>query len=149
MSADERELSAEERQEIDALLPQGWQLAGLDPHTGPAAGAVVRAVNDLVGQLRKDALSQERAAELALTLGCLLGQQWCREFGWEWRYVSIGTFQGYGVVPAGGRFVYFAMHDVHELLVSQTAELNLRLLFNLVAAGDLPPASDREYVSLG
>jgi hypothetical protein len=144
---DERELRAEERRELDGLLPQAYQLVGLDPEPVPAAGVVVRAINDLVGRLRTDAPGG--AIELSLTLGFLLGQQWCSEFGWEWRLVTVGRFKGYGVVPADSRFVYFAMQDVYELLVSETEELNLLLIFNMVAAGDVPPASSHEYLSLG
>ena len=32
---------------------------------------------------------------------------------------------------------------------SAAGELNLLLLFNMIAAGNLPPASGREYVPLG
>lgn len=63
--------------------------------------------------------------------------------------VVSGEDENYGVVPPDRSFVYFAMQDVYELLVSDTAELNLLLLFNMAAAGDLPPASSREYVSFG
>lgn len=146
---DERELSAEERRELEGLLPEAYRLVGLDPEPVPAAGVAVRAINELAGRLRMDALDGERTVELSLALGCLLGQQWCSEFGWEWRLVTLGRFQGYGVVPADGSFVYFAMQDVYELLTSETGELNLLLLFNMVAAGDVPPASAHEYVSLG
>jgi hypothetical protein len=145
---DEPELSAEERRELYRLLPEAYRLTGLDPESVPAA-VVVRTINDLVSQLRTDAPSGQRAIELSLALGCLLGQQWCREFGWEWRLVTVGTFQGYGVVPADSRFVYFAVKDVYELLVSKMDELNLLLLFNMVAAGEVPPASSHEYLSLG
>jgi hypothetical protein len=146
---DERELSAEERRELEGLLPEAYLLVGLDPESVPAAGVVVRAIDDLVGRLRTDAPGGERAIELSLTLGCLLGQQWCSEFGWEWRLVTSGRFKSYGVVPADSRFVYFAMKDVLDLLASETEELNLLLLFNMVAAGNVPPASGHEYVSLG
>lgn len=146
---DERELTAEERQELEGLLPEAWRLVGLDPESVPAAGVVVGAINDLVGRLRTDAPGGERAIELSLALGCLLGQQWCSEFGWQWRLVTSDRFEGYGVVPADSRFVYFAMQDIYNLLVRDTDELNLLLMFNMVAAGDVPPASDHEYVSLG
>jgi hypothetical protein len=52
-------------------------------------------------------------------------------------------------VPPDRSFVYFAMNDVYQLLSDETAELNLLLLFNMVAAGEMPPASSHEYVSLG
>ena len=147
--ADERDLNAEEREEIESLLPEAYRLAGLDPEAAPAAGAVVRAVNDLVGRLRAEDLDGERASELALALGCLLGQQWCSEFGWEWRLVIEGEFEGYGVVPADRRFVYFPMQDVYDLLVREADELNLLLLFNMTAADCLPADSGYAYVGLG
>jgi hypothetical protein len=113
---DERELSAEERRELNGLLPQAYRLVGLDPDPVPATGVVVSAIDHLVGRLRTDVLGRERATELSLTLGCLLGQQWCSECGWEWRLVTLDGFEGYGVVPADSRFVYFAMQDVYGQL---------------------------------
>ena len=82
-------------------------------------------------------------------LGSLLGQQWCSEFGWEWRMVSLPKFSGYGVVPADSRYVYFASKDVYDLLISETDELNLLSLFDMAAAGNLPPASGNEHMTLG
>jgi hypothetical protein len=146
---DERELSAEERRELEGLLPKAYRLAGLDREPIPAPHAVVRAINEFVRQLRADLPGGDQAAELALTIGCLLGQQWCGEFGWEWRLVSLPGFEGYGVVPPDRRFVYFPMQDVYDLLISESDELNLLLLFNMVAAGNVPPASAHEYMSLG
>lgn len=109
----------------------------------------MRAIDELVGRLRADSPGGERAAELARALGSLLGQQWCSEFGWEWRLVSLPGFESYGVVPSDSRYVYFAIKDIYDLLISETDELNLLLLFNMVAAGNLPPASGHEHVSLG
>jgi hypothetical protein len=146
---DERELSTEERRELEGLLSQAYRLVDLDPELVHAPRAAVRAIDELVGQLRADAPHAEQAVELALTLGCLLGQQWCSAFGWEWRVVTLARFEGYGVVPSDSRFVYFAMQDVYDLLISEADELNLLLLFNMVAAGNLPPASAHEHVSLG
>jgi hypothetical protein len=110
---------------------------------------VVRAIDEMVGRLRPDNPNEERATELARTLGSLLGQQWRSEFGWEWRLVSLPRFGSYGVVPSDSRFVYFPIKDVHDLLTSQTEELNLLSLFDMAAAGNLPPASEREHVTLG
>lgn len=145
----ERELRTEERRYLEGLLPQGYRLVGLDREPVPAPRAVVRAIDELVGRLRADSPGGERAAELARALGSLLGQQWCSEFGWEWRLVSLPGFEGYGVVPSDSRYVYFAIKDIYDLLISETDELNLLLLFNMVAAGNLPPASGHEHVSLG
>jgi len=146
---DERELSAEEFRELEGLLPQAYRLVGLDPGSAPSASAVVRAINDVIGRLRADPPGEERAIDLSLALGCLLGQQWCTGLGWEWRLVTVGGFEGYGVVPADRRFAYFPMRDLHDLLRRKASELNVLLLFNMVAAGNVPPASPHEYVRLG
>ena len=62
--------------------------------------------------------------------------------------VALGDFEGYAVVPADRRFVYFPVQDIRHLL-REAGELNLLLLFNMVAAGSVPPASDRDYLPLG
>lgn len=72
---DERELNAEERRELNGLLPQAYRLVGLDPGPVPASGVVVSAIDHLVGRLRAGVPGGERATELSLTLGCLLGQR--------------------------------------------------------------------------
>ena len=145
----ERELRAEEREWLDGLLPEAYRLTGLDRELVSAPRAVVRAIDELAGRLRAENPGGERAGELAGTLGSLLGQQWCSEFGWEWRMVSLPKFSGYGVVPADSRYVYFAFKDVYDWLVSETDELNLLSLFDTAAAGNLPPASAREHMTLG
>lgn len=109
----------------------------------------MRAVSDLVGRLRTEAPDGKRASELSVALGCLLGQQWCVEFSWEWRLVDLGSFEGYGAVPADRRFVYFPMQDIYDLLVSEADELNLLLLFNIAGTGSLPPPPDFRYIPVG
>ncbi len=145
----ERELRAEERRYLQGLLQQAYRLLGLDPEPVPPPRAVVRAIDEVVGRLRADHPGGERAAELAGMLGTLLEQQWCSEFGWDWRLVSLRRFESYGVVPPDSRFVYFATKDVYDLLISETEEVNLLLLFNMAAAGNLPPASAHEHITLG
>ena len=145
----ERELRAESRRYLEDLLPQAYHLLGLDQEPLPPPGAIVRAIDELVGRLRADRPSEKRAAELSGALGSLLGHQWCSELGWDWRMVSLRKFESYGVVPPDSRFVYFPIKDVSDLLVSETEEVNLLLLFNMAAAGNLPPASDHEHVMLG
>jgi uncharacterized protein (DUF2342 family) len=51
--------------------------------------------------------------------------------------------------PSDSRYVYFAFRDVQDLLISETGELNLLSLFSMAAAGNLPPASGREHMTLG
>jgi hypothetical protein len=41
---DERELSAEERRELNGLLPQAYRLLGLAPEPVPAAAVIVTAI---------------------------------------------------------------------------------------------------------
>jgi hypothetical protein len=146
---DERELNGEERQELEGLLPQAYRLVGLDREPAASADAVVGAINSLIGWLRADAPDGERAIEWSAALGCLLGQQWCSGLGWEWRLVTLDGLEGYGVVPADRRFVYFPMQDIHDLLTSEADELNLLLLFSMVSAGDVPPAAPHDYLPLG
>ncbi len=145
----ERELSAEEVSELNGMLPEAWRLLGIDPAAAPSPRDTVSAVNEFVGRARGDGMDRERAIELSFVLGALLGEQWRTELGWQWRLVTLGRFQGYGVVSADRRFVYFAMNDLHHLLIDADDELNLLLLFNMAREGTLSGEVGRGYVSLG
>src|SRR5262249_53710394 len=62
----------------------------------PTHGRVSRSWSiGLAGQLRLWSwpADQARAVDLSVALGCLLGQQWHREFGWEWRVVILGEYE--------------------------------------------------------
>ncbi len=146
---EDRALAADEREEIESNLQHAYLLAGLEEEAPLPPSVVVRAINELVRELMAQHPEQEDAVEFSVALGCLLGEQWRSEFGWEWRVVSFGEDEGYGMVPADRRFVYFPLQDIYHLLVREGDELNLMLLFNMVAGGSLPLASDRQYVSLG
>lgn len=145
----DRELAADEREEIQNCLAQGYRLAELDPQGSAEPDVIVRAINELVRDLRADRPQDQQVIEFSVALGALLGEQWCRELDWEWRVVIFGQDEGYGVVPADRRYVYLPLQDIYQLFLREEDELNLMLLFNLVADGSLPPAADRQYVSLG
>jgi hypothetical protein len=63
-------------------------------------------------------------------------------------YRPLSTSDWAFLTPADRRFVYFPVKDPHDLLFSKGGELNVLLLFNMVAAGNVPPASRQQYVPL-
>lgn len=143
----ERELSAEQRDYLDGRVPEAYRLLGLDQESSP--GAVVRAIDELVGRVRAEHPSEQRTAELWGALGSLLGRQWCDELGWHWSQVSLRRIESFGVVPPDSRYVYFPVAAVYDLLTGETEDVNLLSLFTMAAAGDLPPASGNEHLRLG
>jgi hypothetical protein len=146
---EDRELAADERAEIQGYLLRAGRLTGLDPQTAPSPAVVVRAINETVRHLREGRPGTSDAEAFSIMLGCLLGEQWCAEFGWEWRLVTEDGVSRYGVLPADRRLAYFPMSDVYQLLTDAEDELNLTLLFNRQADGALGPAEAGQYLTVG
>jgi hypothetical protein len=106
---EDRALAADEREEIESNLQHAYLLAGLDEEAPLPPSVVVRTINELVRELMAQHPEQEDAVEFSVALGCLLGEQWRSEFGWEWRVVSFGEDEGYGMVPADRRIRLFSV----------------------------------------
>jgi hypothetical protein len=93
---------------------------------------------------------EDGMAMTAITLGCLWGQAVCGQLGWEWAAVSLepGT-EFYGVVTPSRSHVVFPLHFMQELLSDPERDQTSLLLYNMLKAGSLPPASPGEYSVLG
>jgi hypothetical protein len=146
---EDRELEADERAEIQGYLLRAGRLTGLAPETAPSPAVVVRAINETVRHLREGRPGSSDAESFSIMLGCLLGEQWRAEFGWEWRLVTEDGVGRFGVVPADRRFAYFPMSDIYRLLTDIEDELNLMLAFDQQADDAHGPAEAGQYLTVG
>ena len=149
--ASERALSSDELAEFNALLPDAYQLLGLQAAPQPGDSAqVVGHIDRTVDRLRRQQIPDGQAKDIAFALGYLLGEQIRATVGWHWRYVTQDNgFTSYGVVSPDRSYVYFTIKDIYDLFRIPEDELNLALLFNMILAGSLPKGNNKRYVSLG
>lgn len=88
--------------------------------------------------------SSERAMALAAVFGDLV----CRTRGWSWVELRVEPDGRWpAVAPPAGTHALAVVPFIHKQLSSDAP--TLRLLFNLIAAGQLPPAIDGTVVTLG
>jgi hypothetical protein len=147
MAKSDRPLTEEERGEVEDCLDhaRGW--------FGDAAGAaspdriqqwIYETVNALRSKPRET--TEDGRTQTALNLGCLWGQAVCDQLGWEWAAVSLEPgSEFYGVVAPSRSHAIFPLHYVQELLSDPERGQTSLLLYNMLKAGDLPPAEPREY----
>jgi hypothetical protein len=140
------------------------------PLTGPEQGEVKKYVNDAcrriggtwpafsddwqqrlyeaINTFRSQPAEAREAgvSEAALCFGCLWGETLCNETGWEWATVTLRPDEEfYGVVSPSRSHVVFPLHYLRDLLSDPERDQTSLLLYNMLKAGDLPPAGPGEY----
>jgi hypothetical protein len=89
---------------------------------------------------------EARLSEAALCFGCLWGEALWNETDWEWAAVSLEPDKElYGVVSPARSHVVFPLHYLRDLLSDPERDQTSLLLYNMLKAGDLPPAEPGEY----
>ena len=148
----ERSLGADVRREINELASAARELLGLGA-TGGSPKDIVAAIDQTLttrGWLAKTGLE---ADEAAVALGSLWGEQLTRAFKWEWVGLHEHDSEDdedphVGVVSPDRRFVVFPSYFIRALL-EPDSDVTALLTFNMIAAGNLPPADAGTYVELG
>ena len=96
-------------------------------------------------------MKPEAQQDHAIALGCLWGQTVCDALGWEWCLVKKGDAKIFSVAsPNRSHFVppmQFLQDQIRRR--GADAEITTLLLFNVLVAGDLPPARARDLHPLG
>ena len=155
---DEQPLAEEVRREIEMLAGAARELLDL-PASGGDPRTIVGTIDAAIrsqGWLEKTGLE---ADEAAIALGALWGEQLTRAFGWSWVTLTEtepdveedadeADDEHVGVVPADRRYLVFPTYFIRGLL-EPDADVTALLTFNLIAAGNLPPAESGEYIELG
>jgi hypothetical protein len=128
--------------ELDMVVPAGAALLGVDVDDEPKS--IVAAIDKYVDEHLADEIDHD----VIISLGALLGQQYVREFGWQWVELVYGEDDT----------VYSVVDPAHQIgnhplvwvlrVVEQGHELNFLLNFNMVAAGNVPPPRDDGPVML-
>jgi hypothetical protein len=107
---------------------------------------------EAINAFRSEPVDSRKAllSKAALCFGCLWGQTICYELGWEWAAVSLEPgAEFYGVVSPSRSHMVFPLHYLQDLLSDPERDQTSLLLYNMLKAGSLPPASPGEYSVIG
>jgi hypothetical protein len=146
----DRSLDAEEMSEVQAYERHGLELLGF-PEKGASPAEVQQAILGKVDSVREtpDQIDPEACKELALTLACLWGQIICGELGWEWALVTFNEGDFYAIVTRNRSHAILPLHYFDDLIKDREADPTSLLIYNMLKAGDLPPAEAGAYRLLG
>jgi len=152
MAKTDRPLTEAERDEVEnhLAIALGWFGDGAD---SASPDQKQQWIYETVNALRSKPPAEKHEDGMtmtAITLGCLWGQAVCGQFGWEWAAVSLEPgAEFYGVVSPSRSHVVFPLHYMQELLSDPERDHTSLLLYNMLKAGSLPPASPGKYSALG
>lgn len=151
----ERAPNKDELQDLERLVDEGIECVGhvVDlPSDLDDSAAVVRAIRECVDKLRQGATlpSAYRDLEQAgYALGTLWGDELRRGCQWEWAYLQADSgFEGWALVSPDRAHACFAHHFIFDKLADPESDNTVALLFNMIAAGDVPPSSSGQYMTL-
>ena len=156
----ERPLTADEEQELDALIVTALELVPLPD--GVALGdelppeALIFAIDAAVDAARNGAQLSELLPldEVAAALGALWADELCRRSGWGMVIATFGAdepepFETLAVVKADRSAAVLPLALVGAALTDRHVENNLGVLFHLIVRGDYPPCSAGDWRVLG
>lgn len=146
-------VSAEIMNEIRECVKEGLELIGLSQGASP--DEVQRAIFQKVNDLRDDISATpedfdgETILDLALRLGCLWGQVICDELDWEWANVTFPEGDFFAILTPDRSRVMLPLHYFKELMNDPEKDPTSELIYNMLKAGNLPPAEANEYLVFG
>ncbi|MDR2220849.1 MAG: hypothetical protein LBE24_09800 [Methylobacillus sp.] len=142
--AEAREVDAETMDDIVHYEQKGLEFLGIGADMPPAE--IVRVITERVRELKAENRSLDKDDTLAL--GCLLGRQYIRGFGWHWAEV-VWDFNeedsAIGVLPQDNSLFINPMWWMSDTLETRTST-NFMLNYNMVAANNIPAAQPDEAV---
>jgi hypothetical protein len=140
----EQDLPPELREQMRRLATDGAARLGDLGNASPAD--VVARIHERVGSIRP--LGGGDLDGESTALGCLWGEQICAAHGWTWVILTRADEEAYAIVPPDRRFSIFPTIFMHSKLKDRGAENTVRLVFDLLAAGDLPDVAPGTYALL-
>ena len=137
----EQEFLPKLRDEMLQLAANGAARLGNLERADP--GQVVAAIYQRVEAVRP--LAGGDLDEESMALGCLWGEQICAALGWAWVVLTRDDEEAYAIVPPDRRFSIFPTIFMHSKLKTRGAENTVRLVFDMLASGDVPDSPPGAY----
>lgn len=128
-------------EELREFSADGARRAGLEKLS--SAMVVLEAISARVEAVRP--LADEALLDEALGLGCLWAEQVCGSLGWSWATLTSGDAEHHCIVSPDRRFAIHATAYLRSLLSDREADNTVVLLFNMIAAGNVPQAEAGQY----
>ncbi len=127
--------------DIDAFVPRGYRRLGLEgePRPEEVVDRVHRAVDAIQSGATKLKKNERTAAQMEL--GCAWGEQLHRALGWQWASVAGGL----ALVSRDRAVAHHPFAFVGRLIAPRARGNTVALLFNMLAAGQLPPSKPGSY----
>ena len=134
----ERPLTAGEGAELEYGIARGFALVGLssfDVDFGAGQKLVFEHVKKYArGKESAPGLSKD---DLAFQLGCVWGELLRRKVGWAWAVAGVGADESFAIYSPGREFVILPVALMFNQLEMYAP--TALLIYNMVAAGKLPP----------
>jgi len=138
-------LPAEVQAELTQLLREGRDWLGLTAQTSALASAT--AVYEMLEKLPRGKKATEGTAEKTLQLAMVWADALCRECHWEWVQVRRAG-EEYVIVSSDRSLMIEPMAYIQETRSGKRAENTALLLFNMIAAANVPRAPAHSYTPL-
>ena len=84
-----------------------------------------------------------------LMLACAWGEQVCRGLGYQWVHVQWEGGGSIGIVPDNRAFAIYPMPYIRRIYEDPHADNTILLLYNMLAAGNVPQSKPWTYLTLG
>lgn len=150
-TVDERQLTAEEQEELDSLADNIFASVPV-PNNPEDPVQVVAAIGHFVDELRTTGFDNEALTDWCFLLGSRLGKEMISVLGWDWVHLTFveDGFSGYAVAEPDRAHVVFPMNNIYSLLTEPDLINNILLLFNMLRSGNTGPLMPpKSYLSLG
>lgn len=127
-------------------LPRAWQKRVLGATAWlreVTAEDAISALYEEIDRYRKARGPRSRAAGTAASIGCRLAVLLARELGWTLSWGCSGSSQGVVVASIDRRFAVFTVELAEEQMRRQDNDITIKLMFNMLRAGNLPEPPSR------
>lgn len=135
----ERPLTAGERAELENGITKGTAFAGLSSLEVDFDSGQKQVFEHVKKYARgKESASGLSKDDLAFQLGCAWGELLRRKAGWEWAVASVGPDESFAIYSPKREFVILPVALMFNQLEMYAP--TALLIYNMVAAGKLPPS---------
>jgi hypothetical protein len=145
----EEALSQEELDQVADNAMRAWDALKLTETA--TREEVISGIHDVIDGLRPKFASLKPNVQhnMSVSFGSLWGQMLCGAAGWEWIGLSVNGDESFLALASPNRA--HAIAPVNLMLANlqnETGENTIRLTFNMIEAGKLPPSTPGTYLML-
>lgn len=127
--------------DIASMTARGLAHLGVDATIAPPA--IIDALHRYVDRVREGTERLGRnASHVQLMLACVFAEQLHRAFGWQWAVVRWADGETVAVTSPTRDYAHVPLQLLGRVAKPRSDANTIALLFNMIAAGNLPPRGD-------